>query len=354
MTKSHNYYLDLAFQKAEINLGNTGNNPSVGCIIVKNNAVLSSAVTSVNGRPHAEFNALKDLENCSGATLYTTLEPCSHYGKTPPCVNLIIKKKIKEVYYAFEDPDIRSFKKAKKIFKSKNIKSKLIPNKKNVRFYDSYFLNKKLSVSFVGAKIAVSKDYLTINKKNKWITNNYSRKIGHLIRNKYDCIISTSKSVNFDDSLLNCRIEGLNNNKPDLFIIDLNLKLKKRLSLRNLLKVRKTYIITSEQNKDKSLVYKKIGYKIILINKLKNKDDYNKLFKKIYRMGYARILFETGLTFLNFLLRNRMINELFIFKSSKKLGEIGKNNTSIKYLRKINPKLLTINLNGDKLFRKNF
>ena len=354
MKINHNYYLDLAFQLAEKNLGKTRLNPSVGSVVVKNDAVISSGVTSLNGRPHSEFNALRNLKNCSGATLYTTLEPCTHYGKTPPCVNLIIKKKIKEVYYAFEDPDIRTFKKAKQILKSKDIKSKLIPNKKYSKFYDSYFLNKKLSVPFVGAKIAVSKDYFTINKKNKWITNDYSRKIGHLIRDKYDCILSTSKSVNYDDSLLNCRIEGLNNNKPDLFIIDLNLNLKKKLSLRNLLKVRKTYLVTSKLNKEKSLEFKKFGYKIILIDQLKSKNDYNKFFKNIYKMGYSRILFETGLTFLNYLIKNNMINDLFIFKSSKKLGKIGKNNTSIKYLKKINPKLLTINLNGDKLFRKIF
>ncbi len=354
MKINHNYYLDLAFQLAEKNLGKTGLNPSVGSVVVRNGAVISSGVTSLNGRPHSEFNALRNLKNCSGASLYTTLEPCTHFGKTPPCVNLIIKKKIKEVYYAFEDPDIRTFKKAKKFFKSKNVKSKLIPNKKYNKFYDSYFLNKKLSIPFIGAKIAVSKDYFTISKKHKWITNNFSRKIGHLIRNKYDCILSTSKSVNYDDSLLNCRIKGLNNNKPDLFIIDLNLKLKKKLSLRNLLKVRKTYLITSMQNKKKSSEYKKFGYKIILINQLKSKNDYNKLFKKIYKMGYSRILFETGLTFLNFLLKNNMINDLFIFKSSKKLGKMGVNNASIKYLKKIYPKLLTISLNGDKLFRKIF
>ena len=108
------------------------------------------------------------------------------------------------------------------------------------------------------------------------------------------------------------------------------------------------------ESQKKSSEYKKFGYKIILINQLKSKNDYNKLFKKIYKMGYSRILFETGLTFLNFLLKNNMINDLFIFKSSKKLGKMGVNNASIKYLKKIYPKLLTISLNGDKLFRKIF
>ena len=137
------------------------------------------------------------------------------------------KKKIKNVFFAFEDPDIRTFKKAKKFLRQKGIKTKLIHTKKYSKFYKSYFINKKLSIPFITAKIAISKDYFTINKKNKWITNETSRNIVHLLRNRYDCILSTSKSINNDDSLLNCRINGLNNNKPDLFIIDLKLKLKK-------------------------------------------------------------------------------------------------------------------------------
>ena len=79
-------------------------------------------ITSINGRPHAEFNALNKIKNTHGATLYTTLEPCTHYGKTPPCTKYNIKKKIKNVYFAFEDPDIRTFKKAKKILNKKELK----------------------------------------------------------------------------------------------------------------------------------------------------------------------------------------------------------------------------------------
>ena len=160
MTTNHNYFLDLAFQLAAKNLGNTTLNPSVGSIVVKNGAVISSGVTSLNGRPHSEFNALNKLKDCAGASLYTTLEPCTHYGKTPPCVNIIIKKRIKYVYYAFKDPDIRTYQKAKKILNSKGIKTKLVPSKKFYNFYKSYFWNKKHSVSYVAAKIAISSDYL--------------------------------------------------------------------------------------------------------------------------------------------------------------------------------------------------
>ena len=354
MRINHNQYLDLAFQLAEKNLGKTKLNPSVGSVVVKNHSVISSGVTSFNGRPHSEFNALKNLKNCSGATLYTTLEPCTHKGKTPPCTNIIIKKKIKNVFYAFEDPDKRTFKKAKKILNLKGVKAKLIQSKKYKNFYKSYFVNRKLSLPFVSAKIAVSKDYYTINKKDKWVTNKNSRNIVHLLRSKNDCIISTSKSINLDNSLLNCRIDGLNNNKPDLFIIDLNLKLKKKLLLNNLLKNRKTYLVTNEKNSRKVLVFKKLGFKIFLINHLKSKKDFCLFYKKIYKMGYSRILVEAGLTFLNNLIINKSINDLYIFKSDNKLGRNGRNNSTTKFLKNISPKLLTINLNGDKLFKKEF
>ena len=228
MTKNHNFFLDLAFNLAEKNLGQTGLNPSVGSVVVKNNTVISSGVTSFNGRPHAEFNALNKIKNFKGATLYSSLEPCTHKGKTPPCTDIIIKKKIKNVYYGFEDPDKRTNKKAKKILNKKNIITKLIKAKKYNNFYRSYIVNKKLNIPFISAKIAFSKDYFTINKKNKWITNSFSRTITHLIRSKYDGLISTSKTINSDNAMLNCRIEGLNNYKPDLFIIDLNLRLKKK------------------------------------------------------------------------------------------------------------------------------
>ena len=92
------YFINLAFEKAKINLGSTGSNPSVGCIVEKNGSVLSSGYTSFNGRPHAEFNALNKNINFINSNLYTTLEPCSHFGKTKPCINIIRNKKIKKIH----------------------------------------------------------------------------------------------------------------------------------------------------------------------------------------------------------------------------------------------------------------
>ena len=354
MTKNHNYYLNLAYQLAEKNLGKTGLNPSVGAIVVKDDSIISSGVTSLKGRPHAEFNALSRIKNCAGASLYTSLEPCTHYGKTPPCTKIISKKKIKKVYFGSYDPDIRSYKKAKSILRKKGIYVKRIKSKNYKNFYKSYFINKKLNIPFVSAKIALSHDFLSINKKKKWITNETSRKIAHLLRSRYDCILSTSKTINLDNSLLNCRIDGLDKFKPDLFIIDLNLKLKKNLLLNKIINKRKTYIVTNKSNLKRVSIYKRKGYKFVFVNTLKDQKDFILLYKKIYKLGYSRILFETGLIFLNTVIKNKLINSLYLFKSNKNLRKIGKNNISPNFLKKIKFKPILINLNNDKLFIKEF
>ena len=100
--------LALAFELAKINLGSTKENPSVGCVVEKNGSIISSGITSVNGRPHAEFNALNKNINFKNSNIYITLEPCSHYGKSPPCTNIIKKKGIKKIYYSINDYDDRS------------------------------------------------------------------------------------------------------------------------------------------------------------------------------------------------------------------------------------------------------
>ena len=354
MTINHNHYLELAFQLAEINLGKTKLNPVVGAVVVKNHSIVSTGVTSFNGRPHAEFNAL-NKKNLVGADLYTTLEPCTHYGLTPPCTNIIIKKKIKNVYYSFNDPDTRTSGKAKVFLKKRNINCIRIKNNKFNNFYSSYNFNKKFKMPYVTAKIAISKDFFSINKKSKWITNKNSKQITYLLRSKNDCIFSTSKTINTDNSLLNCRIEGLDNYKPDLFIIDLNLNLKKNLLLNKILNKRKTFIITTSKNINKVKFFKKKGFKFIFVKSLKTKNDFKLMLSKIYKLGYCRAFFETGLTFLNFLLNYKLLNNLYIFQNDKKLKKNGLNNDKLTNLKKIKlKKKISVNLNNDSLYQIDF
>ena len=352
MKINHNYFLNLAFNLAKINLGKTKENPSVGCVVVKNKSVISSSCTSMNGRPHAEYVALNKDISFNKSYLYVTMEPCTHYGLTPPCANIIKKKGIKKVFYAFDDVDKRTAKKSKRYFTKNKIKiyKKKITKFKN--FYKSYIKNKVEDLPYIDAKIAISKDYFSINKKYKWITNSLSRSRAHLIRSEYDSIISTSKSINKDNSLLNCRINGYDNRKPDLIIIDLNLRIRKNLRLFKLPKNRKILIITTIKNSKKIIFLRKKGIKFIIINTLKEKNDFIFLFKVLKKKGYNRILIEAGLNFLNELLTNKLVSNLFIFKSLKKLGKNGKNNCSINYIKKLKlSKKINVNLDGDQLYK---
>ncbi len=156
-------FMKLAFVLASTRQGFTGTNPSVGCVIVKNNKIVSIGQTGFNGRPHAEFNAIKNTnENLNGAKIYITLEPCNHYGKTPPCTNSIIKSKIGEVIYTINDIDKRVSGKSLKILQRHNIIVKRGLLKKNAEnFYKPYFFNRKTKLPYVTGKIAVS--------KNNWI-----------------------------------------------------------------------------------------------------------------------------------------------------------------------------------------
>ena len=121
-SKKDKKYMELALSLASARHGLTGENPSVGCVIVKNDEIISIGQTGFNGRPHAEYSAIKNSnEILNNSTMYVTLEPCNHYGKTPPCTKQIIKNKIKEIIYSVDDVDKKVKGKSFKILKSKNI-----------------------------------------------------------------------------------------------------------------------------------------------------------------------------------------------------------------------------------------
>jgi diaminohydroxyphosphoribosylaminopyrimidine deaminase/5-amino-6-(5-phosphoribosylamino)uracil reductase len=352
--KLHSNFIKLAFEQAKINIGSTGSNPSVGCIVTKNNTVISSGFTSFGGRPHAEFNALNKKLDFKNAKLYTTLEPCSHYGETPPCTNIIIKNNIKKVFFSIYDTDIRSYTKSVKIFK----KNKILINKGIAEdfakvFYQSYFSSKNKNLPIIDAKIALSLDFYSGNKNNKWITNKYSRKRVHLLRSFYDCLISTSQTINDDNSKLNCRIRGLAHKSPALVILDRNLKIKKNLDIFKI-KKRKIYLFTCKTDLSKYIFLKKMGVKIIKMKTMISKNDYEDIFRKLNKMGYSRIFVESGLTFLNYLKSNNLINTLYLFQSNNKLGKNGINNKFTEWIKKKIPKnKVKVNLFEDKLFKIN-
>ena len=144
-TSKDKSYMKLAINLAKSRKGLTGENPSVGCVIVKNDKILSIGQTGYNGRPHAETNAINNsFQNLSGSKMYVTLEPCNHYGKTPPCTKSIIKSGIKEVFYSINDIDKKVRGKSFKILNKQNIKVNVgILKDEAKELYESYIINRK-------------------------------------------------------------------------------------------------------------------------------------------------------------------------------------------------------------------
>ena len=348
--------MEIALDLARSRHGLTGLNPSVGCVIVKNDKIISIGQTSFNGRPHAESNAIKNsFEDLKDSKMYVTLEPCCHYGLTPPCTDLIIKSKISEVIYSVTDVDKRVSNKSFKILNSKKIivKKGLLENKiKN--FYSPYFFNRKKKLPYVTGKIAISKNHIIYTKYQKKITNIYSDIFSHLLRYQNDGLMITYKTLNKDNPRLNCRLKGVKNFSPKRIILDNNLNTKTN-----------SYIIKSSNNKNTLIFYNKVDKskiskfkrKGIILVKSKvdrnNRFDMREILKKLYNFGCRNLLIEGGNELTNSLLKNKIFNKFYLFKSPKNLSKSSEylkftslNTLNQKYQTKIN---LNLNLRKDRI-----
>ena len=355
-TLKDKFYMDIALDLARSRQGLTGSNPSVGCVIVKNDKIISVGQTSFNGRPHAEYNAIKNCyESLVGSKMYVTLEPCCHHGITPPCTESIIKSNISEVIYAVTDIDRRVRNKSFKILNLNkiNVKKGLLKDKIE-NFYYPYFLNRKKKLPFVTGKIAISKNQLIYSKIQKKITNTYSDKFSHLLRYQNDSLMITYKTLNKDNPKLNCRLKGLENFSPKRIILDSELKSKINSYIIKTSNKKNTLIFYNKADKSKISKFKKKG--IILI---KSQIDRNKKFnikevlKKLYNNGCRNLLIEGGNNLTNTLIKNKIFNKFYLFKSTKYLLKSsehikfdGLSVLNRKYKKRIN---LNLNLRKDKI-----
>ncbi len=348
--------MDIALDLARSRHGLTGSNPSVGCLIVKNDKIISIGQTSFNGRPHAESNAIKNsIEDLKGSKMYVTLEPCCHHGLTPPCTDLIIKSKISEVIYSVTDIDKRVSNKSFKILNSKKIivKKGLLKNKIE-SFYYPYFFNRKKKLPYVTGKIAISKNNIIYTKYQNKITNIYSDMFSHLLRYQNDSLMITYKTLNKDNPRLNCRLKGMKNFSPKRIILDNNLNTKTNSYIIKSSNNKNTLIFYNKADKSKISKFKRKG--VILIKSKVYRDnrfDIKEILKRLYNFGCRNLLIEGGNDLTYSLIKNKIFNKFYLFKSSKNLSKSseylkfsGLNTLNQKYQTKIN---LNLNLRKDKI-----
>ena len=324
-------------------IGNTYPNPPVGAIIVKNGTILSRGWTQSGGTPHAEIHAINQVQNkkeIEGAHLYCTLEPCSHYGKTNPCVNKIIELNFSKVIISEVDKNplvnSNSIQKLRKAGIDVTVKSfgKKISSLNNI-FFNSIQNNKP----FINLKIASTADgkIATSTFESKWITNSVSRMISHKLRSLNECMIVGTGTIKKDNPKLDCRLDGLSYKSPDIFVLDRNLELKKDLKI-FMNKKRKVYIFHSEKINNSKFKTKNIKH--IKIKEVNNVLDIKQIIQNISKIGYTRILVEGGAKLSASLLNENLIDEITWFRASKIMGNSGLNAVSsldinqIKHLKK--------------------
>ncbi|TBR16688.1 bifunctional diaminohydroxyphosphoribosylaminopyrimidine deaminase/5-amino-6-(5-phosphoribosylamino)uracil reductase RibD, partial [bacterium] len=206
--RNHEYFMNLAIQEALKAKGMTSPNPLVGALVVKNNRVIAKGFHKKAGLAHAEITALDEAgEKAEGATLYVTLEPCTHFGRTPPCVDRIIRSGVKEVIIGMIDPNPVNKGKGIQILKKHNIKVEVGFLEEKLKKINEVFIkyvNKKMP--FVTVKVAESLDGKIASKTgdSKWITSDKSRIYSHKIRKNYDAIAVGVNTVLRDNPKLAC------------------------------------------------------------------------------------------------------------------------------------------------------
>ena len=324
-SKKDKKYMSLALNLARARHGLTGNNPSVGCVIIKNDKIISIGQTGFNGRPHAEYNAIKNCnESLEDSTMYVTLEPCNHYGQTPPCTNEIIKNKISKIFYSVEDVDKKVKGKSFKILNSKNITVKKgLLNKEINYFYKPYFFNRKNKTPYVTGKIAISKNNLIYSKGTKKITDIHSDKLTHFLRYKNDSLMITCKTLNEDNPRLDCRLDGLQKFSPKRIILDNNLEMNTGSYIFRTANKHNTVIFYKKANKSKVSIFKEKGIQLIKSSLLKNGNfDILLILKKLYGLGCRNLLVEGGNDISKSFIKKKLFNQFYVFKSKKSLSKL--------------------------------
>ena len=315
-----------AFLEAFRALGKTGKNPNVGCVLVKNNLIIARARTSSGGRPHAEENLISQLSKAElkGSSLFITLEPCAHIGKNgTSCANLISSSGVKEVFVSNHDPDLRTSGKGLEILRKSKIHvyTDFLVNEGH-DLNKGYLANYLSNRPFVTIKFAISLDgkIALKNKNSKWISNELSRNFGHMIRAQSDGILTTNSTIKEDDSMLTCRLNGLEKYSPLKIIVDRGLKLNDGYSIFKNSKKENLIIYHCSTNQSKIKNYPK-NTDLVYIDK--NKNFLELMLNDLANKKIKNLLIESGTTFCSEMIKANLVDQIAFFRSNKIIGNDG-------------------------------
>jgi len=319
-------YIQLTIEIAKKGEGSVSPNPLVGCVIIKDSRIIGAGYHQKFGENHAEINAIESsAESLEGSTLFVNLEPCSHQGKTPPCIDRIISEKIKRVVIGTLDLNplvsgngVKALKKAGVDVKVGVLEKECIELNK---FFFKFVANK---LPYVTLKAAQTLDGMVADKNNysEWISSSESRKYVHWLRARYDAVLIGSETARTDNPKLTVRmIEGRN---PYRVVLDSNLKLKSDLNLFKINSDNKTIVITSEWSKSKLKkinLIEKLGVKILFAKSdIQGRMQLKSVLKELSKLQIISIMVEGGSKIYSSFIKQNLFDDIYLFVSPKILG----------------------------------
>ncbi len=317
----------LAIAQAVKGLGRTHPNPAVGAVIVKGGRVVATGYHAKLGGPHAEAVALLTAgSGAKGSTLYSTLEPCNHHGRTPPCSDAIIAAGVKRVVYASSDPNPLVNGKGVRRLRSAGIEVAAHVLREAADSLNQPFLKAmKTGLPWVTAKAAITLDgkLATSTGRSKWISSEASRKIAHQLRNVVDVVVVGSSTVIADDPLLTTRLGKKGTRNPIRLVLDPSLRTSPKSKLYDT-KPARTIIATLEPAESRAAgTLAKRGVEVWSMPGSKGSLDMHALLRRLVKEGALHVLVEGGASVHQSFLEADLVDEVVLFVAPKLFGHSG-------------------------------
>lgn len=321
--KNDEYYMNLALELAQTAKGKTNPNPLVGAVIVNNGMIVGSGLHRKAGEPHAEVHAFRMAgEHAKGATLYVTLEPCSHYGKTPPCAELVKNSGVSRVVIAMKDPNPLVAGRGIQLLEDAGIEVQVgVLEAQAAKLNERFIHNMVHKRPFVIAKTAMTLDgkLAAYNGHSKWVTGEESRKTVHYLRNEVDAILVGIGTVLADNPMLTTRIEEGGKN-PVRIVLDSNLRTPLDAHITDC-RDAQTWIFAKEgADAAKAEALKAKGVQVHYVQGSETGLDLESILHVLFENGITDVLVEGGSEVNGAFLRNGLIDKFLIYVAPKVLG----------------------------------
>lgn len=321
-------HMRAALQLARRNLGGVWPNPAVGCVLVRDGVVIGRGWTRLSGRPHAETEALRRAgPTAAGATAYVTLEPCSHFGETPPCANALIAAKVARVVAAIEDPDPRVSGRGLAALRQAGVAVESgVLAAEAAELNAGFLLRVQAGRPLVTLKAATTLDgrIATHGGESHWITGEAARHRAHLMRTQHDAILVGVGTALADDPQLTARIPGLGSRSPVRVVIDPRLRLP--LTARLIQTARKipTWFVTyPDGDRARRDVLKSCGVELIDVAPGDDRPNMGEVLRALGARGVTRVLVEGGGRVTGALLAENLIDRIVWFRAGSIIGGDG-------------------------------